>query len=130
MVIFSFLQHIGKVHGSLSPNLTPNSTTPNPIPKSESAVQTLPELRHSGPYPMPWAGCSMPTTLWCIPSPPAARPRATYTQLRRPTYRTQHFLPLNFTSLVITQHSDTPAALCKASLISSFVVQQLQVKKG
>ena len=38
-----------------------------------SAVQTP---RHSGPCPLPWAGCSMRTALWCrpFPSPPAAPP--------------------------------------------------------
>ena len=50
-------------------SLAPHSTTPNPIPMSESTVQTLPELRHAELCPLPWAGCSMPTALWCRPFP-------------------------------------------------------------
>ena len=51
-----------------------HTAPPKPNPTSQSGVPTLPELRHSGPCPLPWAARSMPTALWGIafPKPPAA----------------------------------------------------------
>jgi len=53
-----------------------STQNPNPTLMAESGVPALPELRHSGPCPVPWAARSMPTALWgtAFPSPPAALP--------------------------------------------------------
>lgn len=52
--------------------LPPHRANQNPNPRSEGAIQTLPEYQHSGPCPLPRAACSMPT------SPDAAPSRITF----------------------------------------------------
>ena len=56
--------------------LAPHRTTQKSEHMSETVIQTLLELQHSGPCPLPCAAHSMPTALWCssFPSPPAAPP--------------------------------------------------------
>jgi len=81
-----------------------HTRTPEIHTLSESAVQTLPELRHSGPCPLPWAGCSMPTALWCrpFPSPPAAPPLTQH-----------HAVPLGPVAVTQSRAQGCPSTPCE-----------------